>query len=206
MAGEKFYFIALVLCALMAAVFVAQESVPGFTGAFVLDAALLAARPWTLVTAIFLHGSVTHLLSNLFALGLFGSILEKLVGARRFLALFFGTGIIASAAAAAFYPASLGASGAIFGVLGTLAALRPKMVVWTYGVPMPMFAAAAFWFVLDLAGVFFPGSIANMAHIAGLAAGAAAGLALRKDHREPLPDRKKPLRDEELDDWEEEWM
>ncbi len=174
----KFHFVALALCVVMVFIFLIQGFVPGFTEDFVLNA-LVSAQPWRLVTAIFLHGSVVHLLSNLFALGLFGSILEKIIGTKHFLVLFFLTGIIASIVASFFYSASLGASGAIFGLLGVLAALRPKMVVWTYGVPMPMFVAAVFWFLLDMAGAFFPGSIANIAHIAGLISGVVVGLRLR---------------------------
>lgn|SRR3989338_5254260 len=201
----KFYFSALLLCVVMALIFVVQVSVGGFTDAFVLDSSRVASEPWILLTSIFLHGSATHLLSNLFALGLFGSILEKVVGTRRFLLYFFATGLLASVASSFFYASSLGASGAIFGVLGVLAALRPKMVVWTYGVPMPMFVAVAFWFLLDFAGVFFPSNIANVAHIAGLFAGLAIGIATRSSYKEPAR-RREALSKEELDDWEGEYM
>ncbi len=200
----KFYFSALLLCVAMVLIFVVQVSVGGFTDAFVLDSSRVASAPWTLLTSVFLHGSMTHLLSNLFALGLFGSILEKVVGTRRFLLYFFVTGLLASAASSFFYASSLGASGAIFGVLGVLAALRPKMVVWTYGVPMPMFIAVAFWFLLDFAGVFFPSNIANVAHIAGLFAGLAIGIFTRSSYKEP--EKKKTINDRELDDWEDTYM
>lgn len=202
---EKFRFAALILCGVIVLVFLAQLYVHAFTDAFVLDSSRAAAEPWILITSIFLHGSVTHLLSNLFALGLFGSILERLIGARRFLLYFFATGLLASVASSFFYASSLGASGAIFGVLGVLAALRPKMVVWTYGVPMPMFAAVAFWFLLDFAGVFFPSNIANVAHIAGLFAGIAIGLATRSAYKE-APGRKGILSRQEMDEWEDEYM
>ena len=205
MEGGKFYFSALLLSLLAVIAFAAQSLVAGFTGAFVLDSGLLAERPWTLVTSIFLHGSLVHLLSNIFALGLFGSILEKLIGTRRFLAYFFATGLLASLISAAVYPASLGASGAIFGVLGALAAMRPRMVVWTYGVPMPMFVAAGFWLLLDIGGVFFPSNIANMAHIAGMVSGIAIGLSARPEE-EKKREKPKALSNRELEEWEEEWM
>ncbi len=204
MPEQKFHFSALILCAIIAVIFLIQSSLMGFTEAFVLDADRVVTNPWILVTSIFLHGSATHLLSNLFALGLFGSILEKLIGTRRFLLYFFATGLLASMSSSFFYASSLGASGAIFGILGVLAALRPKMVVWTYGVPMPMFIAVAFWFLLDFAGVFFPSNTANVAHIAGLFAGLAVGFSTRKAYKEP--ERKKSLSREELDEWEEDYF
>jgi membrane associated rhomboid family serine protease len=206
MQGEKFRFIALILCVICIVVFAVQNILPGFTDEYVLDASSLAAKPWILVTSIFLHGSVSHLLSNIFALGLFGSILERITGTRRFLMIFFGTGILASLASAAFYPSSLGASGAIFGVLGVLTALRPKMVVWTYGAPMPMIVAAAFWFLLDIGGAFYPSSIANMAHIAGMLAGIIIGLFMRSGKKEEKPRQEKMLSKEELDEWEDEYL
>ncbi|HLD85324.1 MAG TPA: rhomboid family intramembrane serine protease, partial [archaeon] len=154
------------------------------------------------ITSIFIHGSMGHLLGNIFALGLFGSILERIHGTKKFLLVFFASGIVSGIASSFFYDAALGASGSIFGVLGMLAALRPKMMVWTYGVPMPMFIAAGFWLVLDIAGAFYPTNIANMAHIAGLAFGIAIGIT----QRNPQSEEKKPLSEEELDDWEQEYF
>jgi len=68
-----------------------------------------------------------------------------------------------------------------------------------------MIAAAGFYLLLDMAGLFFPSNVANAAHIAGLAAGAVIGLALR----EPAQKREKKqnmLKDEEFNAWEDEWM
>ncbi len=206
MVGSNFKFAAIGLCIFIAAIFVVQNIIPGFTDTFVLDSSRVSSEPYLLVTSIFLHGSAEHLLSNLFALGLFGSILESIIGIRKFFLIFFSTGIIASIAAALFYASSLGASGAIFGVLGVLTALRPKMMVWTYGVPMPMFIAAGFWLILDLAGVFYPSSIANTAHIAGLISGVVVGLAIRKQYSQGISRKEKILAKEELDKWEKEYM
>ncbi|MDI6721830.1 MAG: rhomboid family intramembrane serine protease, partial [Candidatus Aenigmarchaeota archaeon] len=62
----KYY--ALILCAFIFVVFILQIAIPGFTNIFVLSG---AERPWTFITSIFLHDDITHLLSNLFALGFF---------------------------------------------------------------------------------------------------------------------------------------
>ena len=195
-----FRYAAIMLCGAMALIFVAQNMID-ITGSMLLTKDVLST-PWTLITSIFIHGSMGHLLGNIFALGLFGSILERIHGTKKFLLVFFASGIVSGIASSFFYDAALGASGSIFGVLGMLAALRPKMMVWTYGVPMPMFIAAGFWLVLDIAGAFYPTNIANMAHIAGLAFGIAIGIT----QRNPQSEEKKPLSEEELDDWEQEYF
>ena len=200
----SFRYIALILCGVCVIVFLVQTALPDVTDSFILISADAASRPWILVTSIFLHGSAEHLLGNIFALGLFGSILEKLIGTRKFIAMFFVSGIVSGTVSLMFYAASLGASGAIFGLLGMLAALRPKMMVWTYGVPMPMFMAAGFWLLLDIAGVFYPTSIANMAHISGLIFGAAIGILSRTPQEEIKND--KSLSDEKINEWEQQWM
>jgi uncharacterized protein len=188
--------------------FLVQNTVPGFTDSFVLVSSDVAARPWLLITSTFLHDGAAHILGNMFALFVFGIILENLVGTKKFLAIYFAAGLVASLAATLFYDVSLGASGAIFGVLGALAAMRPKMTVWTYGVPMPMVVAAGFWLALDIIGVFSPSNVANAAHIAGLIFGAAIGIALKiKEPRQPKSaSRRRELSDEDLDQWEETWM
>ncbi|MBI2172774.1 MAG: rhomboid family intramembrane serine protease [Candidatus Aenigmarchaeota archaeon] len=193
----KYY--APALCGVIFAVFLLQQ-IPGFTEAFLLSG---FDRPWTLVTSVFLHGDPMHLLSNLFALGLFGLIFESRFGEKRLLAVFFAGGIASSIASAFFYDASLGASGAIFAVIGVVAVTMPRMIVWNLGVPMPMIVAAIVWLLLDVAGVFFPSSTANMAHIAGMIFGAVVGLAWRK------PENRKDSRavdEKEIDEWEERWM
>ena len=201
--GMRYY--SLVLAAACIVLFAVQSMVPGFTEEFLLNSSQVLARPWTLVSSIFLHGSGSHLIFNMFALVLFGLLLEKFVGSMKFLVIFFVSGIIAGVASSLMYSASLGASGAIYGILGTLAAIRPKMIVWTYGVPMPMVAASGFYLLLDLGGLFFPSNVANAAHIAGLVAGVAIGLALREPEQRK-EERKKLLKDEEINQWEEKWM
>jgi membrane associated rhomboid family serine protease len=189
-------------------IFIAQLTVPAFTGYFVLISKDAMARSWILVTSIFLHGSTEHLLYNMLALALFGTILERIIGSKKFLFVFFFTGIAASIASTFFYDASLGASGAIFGLLGCLAVLRPKMQIWVMGVPMPMFVAVIVWLIIDLAGVFYPTNVANAAHVAGLIVGLIIGFVWRKKFYEYVQKRIKPkvVEEKELDSWENEWM
>jgi membrane associated rhomboid family serine protease len=65
-----------------------------YTDALALETASVASRPWTMLTYIFLHGSFAHLFYNMFALALFGSILERVIGGKRFLFVFFVSGIL----------------------------------------------------------------------------------------------------------------
>ena len=142
----------------------------------------------------------------MFALFLFGLLLEKFVGSKKFIAIYFVSGIIASLAAAAFYPQSLGASGAIYGIIGALATLMPKTIVWTYGVPMPMVAAAGFYLLLDLAGLFYPSSVANAAHVAGLITGVIIGYALRSPEHIEKRDKSDNVSEKDFNQWEDQWM
>ncbi|MBI2579053.1 MAG: rhomboid family intramembrane serine protease [Candidatus Aenigmarchaeota archaeon] len=197
----------LILIAACIFAFVLQTAVQGFTDAFILDSAAVWSRPWTLLTAVFLHADLLHLGYNMIALFFFGAILESIVGARIFLLLFFIAGLDASFASLFFYEQSLGASGAVYGLIGALAVLRPKLTAFALGVPMPMIVVAGVYLILDILGVFYPTNIANAAHIAGLFVGALAGLLLRRKFPEPKRRKsEKALSDKEIQEWEKEWM
>ena len=160
-------------------------------------------RPWILLTAVFLHANISHLFYNLFALALFGFILESIIGTRKFLILFFVAGLIASTVSLPFYARALGASGAIFGIIGMLGVLRPKLMVWVYGMPMPMIMALFVWGSGDILGIFAPSGTANIAHLGGLALGVIAGLRYRKQFQEKKPKKEViPIDEEKVKEWE----
>lgn len=168
-----FRYHALKLCGIVGLVFLIQLMVPGFTVLFDLTPVAFLEL-WRFASAIFLHGSLMHLLFNGLALALFGSVLEKLIGGRKFLLVFFATGILANFISVYFYPASLGASGAIFGVIGALIVIRPLLFVWAFGIPMPIFIAGILWSSFDLLGAigYLTGnpldSTGNIAHLSGM--------------------------------------
>src|SRR3989338_5744500 len=204
---------ALWLTGIIAAVFFLQIAFPSITANFRLASADVWSRPWTLLTAIFLHGSIVHLLYNGFGLAVFGSILEEVIGSRRFLMVFFATGLVSSVASTFFYNAVIGASGAIFGIMGVVTVLHPTMTVWVYYIPMPMYMAAVVWAVVDLFGFVVPQGIANAGHLAGLAAGIAAGFVIRgkgqfsrqfrgRDGRKGKAVTRPIMTAEEFDKWE----
>lgn len=199
-------YYSLYLVGICVIVFALQNIFPAITENFSLVSARALSEPWMFLTSIFLHADLMHLLYNMFALALFGTILEKIIGGKRFLAIFFAAGLSASIAAFFFYNASLGASGAIFGILGAVAILRPRMVVWLY-VPMPMIVAIFVWAAIDLTGFFYPSGVANAAHLAGLGAGLVFGFALRKKFGERVAKRKQyEIGKEEFRKWEDEWV
>ena len=215
----KYY--AFMLAVICISVFLLQLSFP-ITDEFVLISKDVLSRPWILVTSIFLHDpyeynpnsmqyqvSFQHLVYNMIALVLFGLILESIIGSKKFLIIFFITGIIASIGSAFFYEASLGASGAIMGIIGALAILRPKMMIYVpFGFipPMPMIVAAGLWALIDLAGMFYPSQTANAAHLFGLGAGVVIGLVLREKFSARTKKREKILTERDVDKWEDEYM
>ena len=202
----KFKFFTLWLAAACIIMFVMQLTIPNFTESLLLNQQSFI-QPWRFITAIFLHGSVTHLLYNLFALVLFGLILEKLIGSSRFLVVFFAGGIIANLVSVNFYPSSLGASGAIFGIIGAVAMLKPLMTVWAFNLPMPMFVAAILWVIGDMLGIFMPSDTANIAHLSGIAVGLILGLAFRLAIKFPKSEEHKiRIPESQMREWEDEYV
>ena len=139
----------------------------------------------TLVTSVFLHGGWGHLLGNMLYLWIFGDNVEDAMGHRRFLAFYLICGVVAALIHTVADPFSttptVGASGAISGVLGAYVLLYPraKVLVWPgilfFTFRLPAAVVLGFWFlmqVLNLAG----GGASNVAwwaHIGGMVAGAA---------------------------------
>ncbi|MBI4360520.1 rhomboid family intramembrane serine protease [Candidatus Micrarchaeota archaeon] len=180
---------ALYLLGAIVAVFFFQLAFPQVTPTFWLNPGSVFSAPWTLITSMFLHGGWVHLFFNGFALYMFGPYLERIVGSNRFLLIYFGAGIAGSLAyVASFYlgflPQSipaLGASGAIFGILGAVAVLRPNLMILMWFVPMPMKYAALVWVALSLFETLnVSGGIAGAAHLGGLVVGAVAAYFLKR--------------------------
>lgn len=178
MARMKFYSLWIGLICI--AIFAIQLSISGFTELFMLTSDALS-MPWQFITAIFLHGGVAHLIYNLFALIFFGLVLERLIGSNKFLIVFFLSGILANIFSFTFYPASLGASGAIMGILGCVAVIKPMMIVWAFSLPMPMFVLAIVWIIGSIMGIYGFGDsgVGHLAHLSGIIVGILFGLILR---------------------------
>jgi membrane associated rhomboid family serine protease len=137
---------------------------------------------WRLFTAMFLHASFFHLAVNMYSLYFVGSIMEQVIGRWRFLLLYLASGLVGSAGALLLSPLTptVGASGAIFGVLGGLFILERRRHIATGG-------QVAGLIVLNLViTLAFSSSISVGGHIGGLIGGMALMLALLQFRRSAL--------------------
>ena len=190
-------------------VFIIQTLIKPFTEIFYLSENA-PNMPWQFLTAIFLHGSLAHLVYNLFALIIFGLILEQLIGSERFLLLFLIGGIIANLISFFWYPNALGASGAIMAIIGTLAVLKPIMGVWAFGTILPMFIVAILWVTGSIMGIFGYGDpgTGHLAHLSGLIVGLIYGTYLRLKSRPMrlIHKRKIKIPEQYMRNWEYNYM
>jgi len=167
------------------------------TGAWVLDPTRVGAEPWRLLTSAFLHSpsSIIHILFNLYALYAFGPALESFLGRARFLALYLIAAIGGSLGVLVIYEvailtdggsiaatggfltpnSALGASGAIFGLLGAYLPLRRAIGV--------NFTQLLIVLGINVALGFFASGIAWEAHLGGLAVGALLGFVFLRTRR-----------------------
>jgi len=150
----------------------------------------------TLLSSMFMHGSWLHLGGNMLFLWIFGDNVEHRAGRILYLVAYLAAGLVGSLAQILSDPTSqipsLGASGAISGVLGAYLVLFPRnrvtAFVFRFLVQIPALAAIGMWIAVQLisslADPTGAGGVAYMAHIGGFAAGVLAGLLFRA-----LPDR-----------------
>lgn len=150
-------------------------------------------KPWQILTHMFMHGGFWHIFFNMYSLLMFGSILERSLGPKKFLIFYFATGLgavvlhtgvewmqarvfIANGAAQAYQQLlvtpTLGASGAIYGILIGFAMLYPQARLTLIFPPIPMTAK---WLVIIFAAIeLFSGingiqdGVAHFAHLGGM--------------------------------------
>jgi membrane associated rhomboid family serine protease len=136
--------------------------------------------PWTLITYMFVHANFSHLFWNMLILFFFGVELERRLGGQRFLAIYVLSGIVAALAQMAFAGGIMvGASGALYGVLGCLAIIAPELRVLLFFVlPISIRAMVVLYAAIDFLSLSAADSIAHMAHIGGLLVGLAYGYML----------------------------
>ena len=150
-----------------------------------LQPASFPERPWTIVTSLFAHAGLWHILANMITLYFFGSNLAKLVGKKGFLITYFLGGIVGNI----FYiflglPFStiIGASGAVFAIGGALAVMRPRLRVLVFPIPVPLqlWVAVIGGFII----ISLLPQVAWQAHLGGLVYGLTTGYFFRRrEHR-----------------------
>jgi membrane associated rhomboid family serine protease len=130
---------------------------------------------WRLITAAFLHYGPFHLLLNMFALYWFGSLLEQRIGSGKFLMLYLVSGLAGSAGALVWSPLTptVGASGAIFGILGAGLVLEQQRD-YVFG------GSALGIIVINFVLTFSISSISKGGHIGGLIGGIVCALGLTR--------------------------
>lgn len=132
---------------------------------------------WRLVTAMFLHGGLLHILFNMYALYILGDQIERIFGKIRYIVLYFVTGVIASVFSYIIEPdiLSVGASGAIFGLFGALLIFA---IIERDKINKGALGNLVFIIVLNLYIGANSSNINNYAHIGGLISGIVLGLLL----------------------------
>lgn len=178
-----------------------------FTAGLSLIGGSIFTRPWTILTHMFMHANMTHIFFNMYALFLFGPLLEHTIGAKRFLLVYLAAGLIAGITAGVFLPAgqlALGASGAIMGMLGVVIILMPNLrLLFFFIIPMPLWLAGIIWAAIDFFGLVAFSGIANLAHLVGLGVGILYGLKLKKKTRRFHKSfvKKSHLGDDDIDEY-----
>lgn len=162
------------------------QNIPGYFYYLALSPLDIFSRPWTLVTHMFLHANAIHLLFNMMFLFFFGPELERRIGGKRFLTVFFLSGIIAATGYSIWSvfidrPGyAVGASGALFGIFACLAVLAPHIQVYIYFIPMKITHALIFFALLDLLFIGSGDMIARSAHLSGVLAGLVMGKQIKE--------------------------
>ena len=149
-----------------------------------LRPALLSEQPWTIISNMFVHAGLSHILFNMISLYFLGSFLLRVVGERSFLAVFFLGGLAGNILFVRLANPSwigVGASGGIFALAGALAIMVPRAPVFIFfiPIPVPLWAAVMIFFFIS----FLIPTIAWQAHLGGLFLGLIAGLIFKKRRR-----------------------
>ncbi|MFC2045551.1 rhomboid family intramembrane serine protease [Chloroflexota bacterium] len=145
------------------------------------------SSPWTLITSMFVHAGLWHIIFNMWTLYFFGTSLARLVGWGRFLIVYFCGGILGGifyVLLSSPYSLAIGASGAIFALGGALAVMRPNIKVIIFPIPLPIslwIAVIGGFIILTLLSVSM--AIAWQAHLGGMVFGLIAGYFFRRRER-----------------------
>ena len=137
-----------------------------------LPLALNLEQPWRLVTAMFLHGSLLHIGFNMWVLMDMGPMVEERYGSARFLFIYVVTGAFGFVASSMFGRASVGASGALLGLVGVLLALTTGRQ--SAGMRMLRSQLISWLVYIAVLGFLMP-AVDNFAHAGGFAAGFVLG-------------------------------
>jgi rhomboid protease GluP len=150
---------------------------------------LYRGRLWTLVTALFLHASLLHLLGNMIFLFVLGRTLERVASSKKFLTVFFVGGILSFVFSVPFYKPDvlmLGASAAIFSVASADMLIAPLSFSIIFLAPVG--AIALLYFLYNIIAVYYgiSGNVAYVSHVIGFALGIPFGIMWSKQWKRNL--------------------
>ncbi|MFH1917656.1 MAG: rhomboid family intramembrane serine protease [Nanoarchaeota archaeon] len=145
---------------------------------------------WTFITSMFMHAGFFHLFVNMLSLFFVGSLVERILGQKRYLYFYLISGLFAGlffilwsfAFSSGLDTFAVGASGALFGLIGLLMILTPNLPVYLMFIPIPIkmkYAAPGMLLVLWLISVTGNVPIGNTAHLGGLIAGLIYGIYIK---------------------------
>ncbi|WNY29055.1 Rhomboid protease GlpG [Methanimicrococcus stummii] len=156
------------------------------------DWSYIIARPWTLITHMFLHSAtdIFHILFNMIVLYSFGRYLEKLIGNKSFVMMYLISGIVAALGFVLIEGNTgvglVGASGAVFGVLGAVAVINPNLQVLVFVIPMKIKYMVVLYALISVLFIGDGSMIAHAAHLSGLLVGLAFGYYYRNRLRNQM--------------------
>jgi len=150
---------------------------------------LQQGRVWTLITAIFVHANLIHLIGNMIFFYVFGNTLESVTNSKKMLIVFFVGGILSFPLSIPFFPAStsfVGASAAIFTLAAVVMLLKPLRFSWLLLMPVGMVAIV--YFLYNAAAVYFnlQSDVAYISHVIGFLLGVPFGIAWGPDWKKNL--------------------
>ena len=142
---------------------------------------------WQIFTYMFVHGDLSHLFFNMLALLIFGTVIEKTIGSKEFLLMYFFIGVCSGLFSIGvyygfgrflisnqiqpwtFYISLIGASGAVYGLLFAYAVLFPRSIIFIWGlIPVPAPIMVLGYAVIEFVSQFIGSSnVAHMTHLAG---------------------------------------
>ncbi len=172
-----------------------------FTDHFVVGInTLKSGKVWTLITSVFSHNELWHLLMNMFILWSFGRVVEEELGTRRFIIMYLVAGVVASLAHSGLSLVglppknALGASGSIAAVVLLFCLSHPRQtLLLMFVIPVPAYMLAVFFVGYDVVGLVMQfngtpwGNVGHGAHLGGALCGYLYFLHLRGQIRLPLP-------------------
>ena len=146
---------------------------------------------WTFLTSMFMHAGIWHILANMLSLMFIGPLVERIIGKKRYLYFYILSGLFAAVFfvfssnfifASDINTYAVGASGALFGLIGLLMILTPNLPVYIMLIPIPVkmkYAAPGILIVLWLVSIAGNIPIGNTAHFGGLITGIIYGFYLK---------------------------